>query len=111
MKNIIKVNRFNDNASRFYALPENVTLPAGTLVTVEMRGAHSTTVGITVSATYAAEGAIADMIKDLYHISDYNWDNMMRVISVYTENKVDWPSDEADEAEESSETEESEEAE
>ena len=52
MKNIVKVLRYKDNAARLYALPEGVTVKAGTIVRVEFPNMLNTCDGVTVSDSY-----------------------------------------------------------
>lgn len=97
MKNIVKVLRFKDNAARFYALPDGVTVKVGTLVTVEFPDRFNTCVGVAVSDSYVVDDNTAQMIMQFCKMLPAAWENMKKVISVYDENPVDWPVDDADE--------------
>lgn len=92
MKNIVKVLRFKDNAARLYALPEGVTVEAGTLVSVEYPTMFSTTVGTTVSASYTVDGDIEKMAAEFHRMPSL--DTLKKVVSIYDETRLDWPVDE-----------------
>jgi len=89
MKNIVKVNRFNGQYARLYALPDGVSVGAGTIVKVEGANPYETAVGVTVSASYTVDGESETMVADLLHFLPPTLDNMKRVLSVYTEMPVD----------------------
>lgn len=54
MKNLVKVCRFKDNATRLYQLPTCVVLERGTIVEVELANG-STALGVTVSTSYCGD--------------------------------------------------------
>ena len=53
MKNIVKVLRFKDNATRLYQLPAGMVLDRGTVVEVEFAGGSA--FGVTVSKSYCGD--------------------------------------------------------
>ena len=99
MKNILKVLRFKDNATRLYTLPEGMAVKTGTLVTVEFPDQFNTCVGVAVSNSYEVDGDTARMVMEFHKMTPAAWDSMKRVISAYTENPVDWPVDDEDDPE------------
>ena len=99
MKNIVKVLRLKDNAARIYELPEGVTVKTGTLVSVEFPNRFSTCTGVAVSDSYTVDGETEIMIQQFHHMTPAAWDGMKKVISIYDENPVDWPTDTEDDEE------------
>lgn len=94
MKNIVKVRRFNDNATRLYALPINATIIAGTVVDVEYPGGKA--LGVAVSDSYTVDGEAEKMVADLLHFIPATLDNLKRVINEYAPAAIIWPDDAAD---------------
>lgn len=92
MKNIVKVLRYKDNASRLYILPDGVAVKEGTLVTVEYPAAPATAVGYTVTDSYEVDDNGAKMVAAMHHMHDL--DHLKKVISIYDETRLDWPVDE-----------------
>ena len=97
MKNIVKVLRYKDNAARFYTLPNDVIVGIGVIVTVEFPDRYNTCVGVTVSESYLVDDETAKMIMQFCKMSPAAWNDMKKVVSLYDENPVDWPEDDADE--------------
>ena len=91
MKNIIKVLRYKDDKARLYALPEGVTVKAGTLVRVEYPNMFCTCDGVTISDSYVVDETAERMVAEFHRINPPTLDNLKRVVSVYTENALDWP--------------------
>ncbi len=89
MKNIVKVNRFNGPQARLYALPDDITIKAGTIVKVEAPTTDATAIGVTVSDSYLVDGDTEAMVIDLLHFLPPTLDNMKRVLSIYSEVPVD----------------------
>lgn len=89
MKNIVRVLRFDRERPRLYCLPENVHMVSGTVVSVEGAFGEVAT-GVAVSDSYVVDGQDEKMIADLFHIFPAVWDSMKRVVSVYSENKLDY---------------------
>ena len=108
MKNIVKVLRYKDNATRFYALPDGVPVKIGTLVAVEFPDRYNTCVGVAVSDSYTVDDETAEMVMQFCKMTPAAWAGMKKVVSIYDECPVDWPvddpDDEADEADEADET-------
>lgn len=85
MKNIVKVLRFKDNATRLYQLPACYdVLDKGTVVEVEF--GIGTALGVTVSASYC--GDYEEMMRDLFNVLPGK--EFKRVVAVYDRNEVDW---------------------
>ena len=99
MKNIVKVLRYKDNATRLYTLPEGMEIKVGTLVVVEFPTRYSTCVGVTVSDSYVVDDETAIMVQQFHKMTPAMWDDMKRVVSIYTENPVDWPEDDEEDPE------------
>lgn len=99
MKNIVKVLRLKDNAARIYELPDGATVKAGTLVKVEFPDRFNTCVGVTASDSYVVDGDTEIMVQQFHRMLPAAWDAMKKVISVYEENPVDWPTDTEDDDE------------
>lgn len=96
MKNIVKVLRYKDNAARLYALPDGVTVKAGTMVRVEFPNMFNTCDGVTVSDSYPVDAISARMVAKFHRINPPTLDGLKKVVSIYTENPVDWPVDDPD---------------
>lgn len=99
MKNIVKVIRFGNEKPRLYALPEGVTVKAGTIVRVEFPNELTSATGVTVSDSYTVDGETEAMVVDLMHFTPPTLDNLKRVLAVYDEQPLDWPVDTEDDAE------------
>lgn len=90
MKNIVKVQRFKDNATRLYQLPTCYVLDKGTVVEVEF--GNGTALGVTVSASYC--GIYEEkMMRDLFNVLPST--EFKRVVAVYERNEVDWTATDA----------------
>lgn len=96
MKNIVKVLRYKDNAARLYALPEGVTVTAGTLVRVEFPNMLTTCDGVAVSDSYTVDDTAEKMVAQFHRINPPTLNGMKKVVSIYTENPVTWPVDDPD---------------
>lgn len=66
MKNLVKVCRFKDNATRLYQLPTCVVLERGTIVEVELANG-STALGVTVSTSYCGDYE-ERLLRDMFNI-------------------------------------------
>lgn len=98
MKNIVKVLRFKDNATRLYQLPTCYALDKGTVVEVEFGG--GTAFGVTVSATYC--GIYEEkMLRDLFNVLPST--EFKRVVAVHERNEVDWTATDASAADDAQE--------
>jgi len=94
MKNIVKVLRFKDNATRLYQLPACYdALDNGTVVEVEF--GSGTALGVTVSASYC--GDYEEMMRDLFNVLPGK--EFKHVVAVYDRNEVDWTATDASAAE------------
>lgn len=91
MKNIVKVIRHGTEKPRLYALPDDVSVKAGTLVSVEAPNSMSTMTGVTVSDSYVVDGDTEKMVIDLLHFIPATFDSLKRVVGVYAEQPVMWP--------------------
>ncbi len=99
MKNIVKVLRFKDNATRLYQLPTHYALSKGTIVEVEFAG--GTAFGVTVSESYCGDYE-EKMLRDLFNVLPAT--EFKRVVAVYDKSDVSWvDSTAADTAEENAE--------
>lgn len=107
MKNIVKVLRYKDNAARLYALPEGVTIKAGTIVRVEFPNMFNTCDGVTVSDSYEVDETAEKMVAEFHHINPPALNDLKKVVSIYTETPVDWLVDDPD-TEDDAETEDNE---
>ena len=96
MKNIVKVLRYKDNAARLYALPEGITVKAGTIVRVEFPNMLNTCDGVTVSDSYEVDETAEKMVAEFHRINPPALDGLKKVVSIYTETPVDWPVDDPD---------------
>lgn len=96
MKNIVKVLRYKDNAARLYALPEGITVKAGTIVRVEFPNTLNTCDGVTVSDSYEVDETAEKMVAEFHRINPPALDGLKKVVSIYTETPVDWPVDDPD---------------
>lgn len=94
MKNIVKVCRFKDNATRLYQLPTHVVLERGTTVEVELANG-STALGVTVSTSYCGDYE-ERLLRDMFNILPTT--DFKRVVAVYDRQEVAWG--EADSADE-----------
>lgn len=94
MKNILKVLRFKDNATRLYQLPTCVVLERGTIVEVELANG-STALGVTVSTSYCGDYE-ERLLRDMFNILPAT--NFKRVVAIYDRQEIVW--DEADSADE-----------
>ena len=94
MKNLVKVCRFKDNATRLYQLPTCVVLERGTTVEVELANG-STALGVTVSTSYCGdyEERLLRYMFNILPAADFK-----RVVAIYDRQEVEW--DEADNADE-----------
>jgi hypothetical protein len=99
MKNIVKVLRYKDNAARLYALPEGVTVKAGTIVRIEFPNMFSTCDGVTVSDSYEVDETAEKMVAEFHRINPPALAGLKKVVSIYTETPVDWPVDDAEDNE------------
>lgn len=91
MKNIVKVCRFKDNATRLYQLPTCVVLERGTTVEVELANG-ATALGVTVSASYCGEYE-EHLIRDMFNVLPGV--EFKRVVAVCERQEVVWNADEA----------------
>ena len=91
MKNLVKVCRFKDNATRLYQLPTCVVLERGTIVEVELANG-STALGVTVSTSYCGDYE-ERLLRDMLPATDFK-----RVVAIYDRQEVAWG--EADSADE-----------
>ncbi len=91
MKNIVKVCRFKDNATRLYQLPTHVVLERGTTVEVELANG-ATALGVTVSASYCGEYE-ERLIRDMFNVLPGV--EFKRVVAVCERQEVVWNADEA----------------
>lgn len=94
MKNIVKVCRFKDNATRLYQLPTHVVLDRGTTVEVELVN-DATALGVTVSASYCGDYE-ERLLRDMFNIPPTA--EFKRVVAIYDRQEVAWG--EADSADE-----------
>ena len=90
MKNLVKVCRFKDNATRLYQLPTCVVLERGPIVEVELANG-STALGVTVSTSYCGEYE-ERLLRDMFNIPLTT--EFKRVVAVYDRQEVEW--DDAD---------------
>ncbi len=103
MKNIVKVLRFKDNATRLYQLPTCCAVDKGTVVEVEFGG--GTAFGVTASASYCGDYE-EKMLRDLFNVLPST--EFKRVVAIHERNEVDWTAtdapatDDAQEADEDS---------
>lgn len=93
MKNIVKVLRFKDNAARFYALPDGMSVTAGTIVTVEYPDKRNTAVGVALSDSYTVDGENARMVQQFSKMTPAAWDSMKHVTEIHQPVAVVWPDD------------------
>ena len=93
MKNIVKVLRYKDNAARLYALPEGITVKAGTIVRVEFPNMFNTCDGVTVSDSYEVDETAEKMVAEFHRITPPVLAGLKKVVSIYTEAPVVWPVD------------------
>ena len=105
MKNIVKVLRYKDNAARLYALPEGITVKAGTIVRVEFPNMFNTCDGVTVSDSYEVDETAEKMVAEFHRINPPALDCLKKVVSIYTETPVDWPVYDPEETEDDAEAE------
>lgn len=91
MKNIVKVLRYKDDKARLYALPEGVTVKACTHVRVEYPNMFCTCDGVAISDSYVVDETAERMVAEFHRIYPPTLDNLKKVVSVYTENALDWP--------------------
>lgn len=94
MKNLVKVCRFKDNATRLYQLPTCVVLERGTIVEVELANG-STALGVTVSTSYCGDYE-ERLLRDMFNILPAT--DFKRVVAIYARQEVAWG--EADSADE-----------
>ena len=94
MKNLVKVCRFKDNATRLYQLPTCVVLERGTIVEVELANG-STALGVTVSTSYCGDYE-ERLLRDMFNILPAT--DFKRVVAIYDRQAVAWG--EADSADE-----------
>ena len=94
MKNLVKVCRFKDNATRLYQLPTCVVLERGTIVEVELANG-STALGVTVSTSYCGDYE-ERLLRDMFNILPAT--DFKRVVAIYDRHEVAWG--EADSADE-----------
>ena len=94
MKNLVKVWRFKDNATRLYQLPTCVVLERGTIVEVELANG-STALGVTVSTSYCGDYE-ERLLRDMFNILPAT--DFKRVVAIYDRQEVAWG--EADSADE-----------
>lgn len=92
MKNLVKVCRFKDTATRLYQLPTCVVLERGTIVEVELANG-STALGVTVSTSYCGDYE-ERLLRDMFNISPAA--GFKRVVAIYDRQEVEW--DDADSA-------------
>ena len=88
MKNIVKVLRFKDNATRLYQIPTGMVLDRGTVVEVEFAGGSA--FGVTVSKSYCGDTE-ESMIRDMFNVlpgADFK-----KVIAVCEKSDVAWQTD------------------
>jgi hypothetical protein len=94
MKNLVKVCRFKDNATRLYQLPTCVVLERGTIVEVELANG-STALGVTVSTSYCGDYE-ERLFRDMFNILPAT--DFKRVVAIYDRQEVAWgAADSADE--------------
>ena len=79
MKNLVKVCRFKDNATRLYQLPTCVVLERGTIVEVELANG-STALGVTVSTSYCGDYE-ERLLRDMFNILPAT--DFKRVVAIY----------------------------
>ncbi len=94
MKNIVKVCRFKDNATRLYQLPTHVVLERGTTVEVELANGL-VVLGVTTSASYCGDYE-ERLLRDMFNIPPTA--EFKRVVAIYDRQEVKW--DEADSTDE-----------
>lgn len=86
MKNLVKVCRFKDNATRLYQLPTCVVLERGTIVEVELANG-STALGVTVSTSYCGDYE-ERLLRDMFNILPAT--DFKRVVAIYDRQEVAW---------------------
>ena len=86
MKNLVKVCRFKDNATRLYQLPTCVVLERGTIVEVELANG-STALGVTVSTSYCGDYEEL-LLRDMFNILPAT--DFKRVVAIYDRQEVAW---------------------
>ncbi len=84
MKNLVKVCRFKDNATRLYQLPTCVVLERGTIVEVELANG-STALGVTVSTSYCGDYE-ERLLRDMFNILPAT--DFKRVVAIYDRQEV-----------------------
>ena len=85
MKNIVMCRRFESKDSRLYALPEDITVNPGDILTVDYYlPTGSTATAYAVSKSYKVTDEEAAMIADLFHFRSGTLDNLKKVRSVYS---------------------------
>lgn len=94
MKNIVKVLRFKDNATRLYEVPTCVVLERGEIVEVEHGVDGSTAFGVTVSKSYCGVSE-ERMIRDLFNVLPGM--EFKRVVAVHERQTLAWVDSSADE--------------
>lgn len=103
MKNIVKVCRFKDNATRLYQLPTHVVLERGTTVEAELANGL-VVLGVTASESYCGDYE-ERLLRDMFNIPPTA--EFKRVVAIYDRQEVKWdeadstdetPGDDADEA-------------
>lgn len=93
MKNLVKVCRFKDNATRLYQLPTCVVLERGTIVEVELANG-STALGVTVSTSYCGDYE-ERLLRDMFNILPAT--DFKRVVAIYDRQDAWGEADSADE--------------
>jgi len=86
MKNLVKVCRFKDNATRLYQLPTCVVLERGTIVEVELANG-STALGVTVSTSYCGDYE-ERLLRDMFNILPAT--DFKRVVAIYDRQEGAW---------------------
>lgn len=90
MKNIVKVCRFKDNATRLYQLPPHVVLERGTTVEVELANGL-VVLGVTTSASYCGDYE-ERLLRDMFNIPPTA--EFKRVVAIYDRQEVNDSTDE-----------------
>lgn len=95
MKNIIEVIRLNDNHTRIYELPADLTeeIKPGRLVDVDFRAASTTTLALVKIGSRLVDDAEEALIRQYRHITG----DFQKVRRIYPEAAdVAWPADAED---------------
>lgn len=85
MKNIVMCRRFESKDARLYALPEDISVNPGDILTVDYYlPTGSTATAYAVSKSYKVTDEEAAMIADLFRFHSGTLDNLKKVRSVYS---------------------------